>query len=111
MLSKSKRLTKAQFDEVWKNGRVSHSPIFVMRIQQNTVDTRCAAVVPQKIGKKASMRNTDRRKVYMQLHSLLPVTSVNFWAVLVTKKSLKDTKPSDLESDIKNLFVKSGILA
>ena len=110
MLSKSNRLSKLQFDEVFKKGRVFHSPIFVIRVLVGTTDTRFSAVMPNKIEKTAAGRNYSRRKTYIALRNISPLIKKSCNVILIAKKSVKNIEATELQNDIKGVFVKSTIL-
>lgn len=110
MLSKQNRLSKSQFDEVFKKGRVLHSPIFVMKVLFNTEDSRFSAVIPNKIEKTATGRNYSRRKIYNILRNIKPSVKKKCNIILITKKSIRPIDTNEITDDIRKLFVKGGIL-
>jgi len=110
MLSKSKRLTKIQFDEVFKKGRVQHSPLFVMRVIGDSKDVRLSAVSSKKVDNTAVKRNSTKRKIYKATSLMFGKVKKPVWAILFAKRSLKDSTVEEIEKDIQTVFVKSGIL-
>jgi ribonuclease P protein component len=110
MLSKSKRLSTKQFDEVFKKGRIYHSPLFVMRVLLGTKDTRFSAVSPNKANSSAVGRNTARRAIYRVLRGIKPQINNSVWVIIISKSNLLEKEDSDISNDLKSLFVKSHIL-
>lgn len=110
MLSKSNRLTKSQFDEVFKKGRVFHSPLFVMRVFFGVARSGFSIVIPVKIEKTASGRNFSKRVGYNILRLLGTKVKKGSGIILVAKKSMKNVDKEIIIEDMKNLFVKSSFL-
>jgi ribonuclease P protein component len=110
MLKKSSRLTKRQFDEIMKKGRVAHSSLFLMRFTDNNKDKRISAVAPLKVAKKAVERIRIRRKIYNALESVLKSVSAGTHAALFAKKDISLEDNESLASDIRQLFVKARVL-
>lgn len=69
MLPKKQRLTRNEFDQVFKDGKRLHTPIAQLIYKQS--DTfHASAVVGKKVYKKAVDRNTLRRRLYGLLYGL-----------------------------------------
>ena len=109
MLSKTKRLTTIEFDEVFKKGRVYHSTLFVTRILVGTPTTKISATIPNKQAKTAVLRNVNRRRIYAAVKILIPTTP-HFSAILIAKKTLKDVSLEEIQKDIETTFVKAGVM-
>lgn len=110
MLSKSHRLATADFDAVMNKGKVTHSPLFVMRHVSSANDTRVSAVVPKKVGKTAVIRSAMRRKIYDAV-AALPLSALKGSHCIVFAKSEAVTaERAALAEDARNLFVKAGLL-
>jgi ribonuclease P protein component len=76
MLPKKNRLTRAQFDHYFKNGRRHHSEICTL-IFHASPHFHTSVVVGKKVYKKAVDRNKLRRRVYALVRTyLLHKTSV-----------------------------------
>jgi ribonuclease P protein component len=112
MLKRSNRLSTKQFMEVMEKGRVTHSPLFIMRIlsKENLVmDVRIAAVAPKKVAPTAVLRNGIKRHIYEavqpMIHSIIPNTHIIIFAKTEAVKA--DFKA--IGADIKNLFSKAKI--
>lgn len=110
MLSKTKRLSKIQFDEVFQKGRVFHSPLFVVRVLFEQKDTRFSFVASKKTAKTAVERNASRRKIYNQIKKSITNKGLGAHFIFIAKKSLKAVAISEIEKEINNIFVKSGVL-
>lgn len=110
MLSKSKRLSKLQFDDVFKKGRVFHSPLFVIRVLSESKDIRFSAVSSKKVDNTAVKRNSSRRKIYNTTRVLSRNVTKPVWVLIFAKKSLKDIPQDEVVTDLKGVFVKSKIL-
>lgn len=110
MLPRSSRVTTKRFDAIMKEGRVMHSPLFILRVIKNTEKTRVAAVVPKKIAKTAVLRNKLRRFMYDSARPVIkevgtegPSGTHNFEAIIFAKQALAELKKSDL-SEIRERF-------
>ncbi len=98
-----------------EKGKIAHSSLFLARILGGQIDTRIAAVAPQKIFKKAVIRNKIRRSVYEVLRNIQKApnnpTMIKGVHVLVLAKSpLLKSDRTEIETDLKTLFVKAGIM-
>jgi ribonuclease P protein component len=99
MLKRSNRLSTKQFLEVMEKGRVTHSPLFVMRTlgtqvvsikedgvrskrpagragggskgENTRLDIRIAAVAPKKVAPTAVLRNSIKRHIYEAVQPLI----------------------------------------
>ncbi|MFA6315494.1 MAG: ribonuclease P protein component [Candidatus Paceibacterota bacterium] len=112
MLPRSQRLSVPQFNVVMKTGRVTHSSFFILRAyRDNGIEgSRIAAVVPVKVAKTAVLRNRFRRKIYEAIGPLYPALLTNIHGIVFAKSDLLKAKTVDLEKDIRDLFVKGGLL-
>ncbi len=63
MLAKKNRLTKKEFNELYKNGKKKHTKNFFI-IFENSEIKKISIVAPTKKFKKAFLRNRKRRKIY-----------------------------------------------
>ncbi len=111
MLNRASRLTTKQFNEVMKNGKVVHSTFFIGRIHTKADSKGLAAVAPVKIAKTAVLRNRTRRRIYTAVRPLFAEVSVNAQVLLMAKSSFIETSDTAaVRADLKNLFVKAGLL-
>lgn len=108
MLPRSQRLSVEQFNSVIEKGRVTHSPFFHMKHLVLNGKPRFSAVIPQKIAKKAVLRNKTRRKIYDSIKPLLPSVKEGIYAIVFAKSPALET--SDMDQSIEELFVKAGVM-
>lgn len=112
MLAKSQRLTKKEVDVVLAQGKITHSPLFLVRSANIPGQTaaKMSAVAPQKIFKTASARNNMRRKIYNAsraiISNLVSTASVAVFAKAPAANSDADT----LATGLKEVFVKAGLI-
>jgi ribonuclease P protein component len=64
MLKKKNRLTKKEFDLVFKNGKKKFSKNFMFIKLKNDEDLKISATISKKIYKTAVQRNKSRRIIY-----------------------------------------------
>lgn len=110
MEKKSRRLTAGQFKEVMEKGKISHSPLFLLRAMSGNRDERVAAVAPQKIFKSAVIRNKVRRRVYEAARETLSLIRPGVHMIVFAKSSVLTASSREMIADIRGLFVKAGIL-
>ena len=111
MLPSSQRLSAEQFELVMKGGRVSHSSLFLMRAMKAKGGKKgVAAVIPMKIGKTAVIRNKFRRKIYAATAKVFGKILPETQAIVFAKADLLKAKQADIETDVKELFVKARLL-
>jgi ribonuclease P protein component len=65
MLKKTNRLVKKNdFDAIFKHGKSVYSPVFLLRYRPNQLKySRLGVIVSNKVSKKATLRNTIKRKI------------------------------------------------
>jgi ribonuclease P protein component len=73
-------------------------------------DTRVAAAVPQKVTKIAAIRNKLRRKTYEGVRTFRTSIRPGTHAIVFAKPAAVNSKHADLVADVKDLFVKAGLL-
>jgi ribonuclease P protein component len=110
MLPRRERLSTEEFMEVMKNGRVFHSPLFLMRAIQNASSTKFAAVASKKVAKTAVLRNKIQRHIYISLQSLIKNVIPGTRAILFPKEAALSKDKSVMTEEIQRLFVKAGII-
>ena len=111
MLPSSRRLTTALFSKVMAGGKSLHSPFFVFRALKSEPSlTRFSVSVPKKVGKTAVLRNKVRRQVYSGLRTLLPQVKSNIQGVFIVKTAILDASYEEISAELRNFFVKSGLL-
>lgn len=110
MLPSSQRLSVEQFNDVMKRGKVSHSPLFIIRTVKVDGKTAISAVAPQKIAKKAVERNKIRRIMYETIMPLMKSVVTGYNIVIIAKDTAVNAKFNDLLDGMKEIFVKAGLL-
>lgn len=102
MLPKRRRLSAAEVREVLARGRGSRGKVLSLKFLPTTEPFACAAVVPKKVAKTATKRNTLRRALYRALSTLsLPPTG---HAILFMQTVPKENLSLVLIEDIKKLL-------
>ena len=116
MLCRTQRVTKRQFDEVMKKGRVVHSPLFLLRtfelgnLSKNPMPAKVASVAPVKIAKTAVARNKMRRKLYEAIKKISPIIKSSTTSIVFAKEPAMKAKGADIQAGVKEVFVKAGLL-
>ena len=110
MLPRSQRLSAEQFASVMKDGRVSHSSLFLLRAKSGTADTRVSTTVPTKIAKTAVQRNLFRRKLYEAVRLLVSDIIPHTHIAIIAKPHLFQVSQKDIEIEMKEVFVKAKLL-
>ena len=111
MLPRSQRLSVEQFNQVMEKGRITHSPLFIVRsVTVPDDDTGVSAVAPQKIFKKATQRTKLRRQIYEAIQPIFDLIKPHTHAVVFAKNVTDKAEFESLEKEIKEIFVKAGLL-
>ncbi|MBU6426657.1 ribonuclease P protein component [Patescibacteria group bacterium] len=100
MLKKSRRLVTKQFNEVMAKGRVSRTPLFVVRTLGGFKDTRLAAVMPQKIAKKAVIRNMAKRTIYQAVESIFDKIRNGTHALIIAKTDISSADIMEVSAEL-----------
>lgn len=106
MFSKSYRLSREDVSNVIKSGRVSHTPLFSIRILKNdTPHFKCAFVISKKELRLSVDRNMAKRKARMALREISTHLSPIYFVVFPKKNILKaDFK--DVVEEYRKVFTK-----
>lgn len=112
MLRQSQRLSGNQVTGVMKDGRVFHSPFFILRAldEKKQSQSRLVGVVPVKIGKTSVIRHLVRRRIYEAVRPFMKNIKSGQLIVLFAKAPTLKMKPAQMQQDIEALFVKAGLL-
>ncbi len=97
MLSKTERLSRANFDAHFKRGKRIHSPYFTVVVSPSP-HFHGSVVVSKKVSKRAPTRNTIRRRIYAQLQQVKTNHTLTTVFIVVVKPlytSLSRTKAKD----------------
>lgn len=112
MLPKKKRVTKALFQTIMKEGRMLSGPFFVFRYLYPQVriggkDVHLAIVAPKSIAKKAILRNKLRRKAYNIVHNI-DISSGS--GIFFYKKPATLASTDELRGEMISLLKKAKLL-
>lgn len=110
MLPKTKRLTTKSVDLVMEKGRMTHSPLFVIKSISTQETSRFSVSVPKKVAKTATQRNKIRRQIYSALRKIDNRIKPGLSGVIVAKSGIDKLSFISLELEISAVFVKSGFL-
>ena len=114
MLSSSQRLSVEQFNLVMKNGKVTHSPFFMIRFlgvdHNKTKKTKISAVASQKFAKTAYKRNKIRRQIYESVKSFYQSIKPNLYIIIFSKSPVTGLKFDNISKNLNAVFVKSKLL-
>lgn len=104
MLPKKNRVSSKEIQQIFKFGKILHSPIFIFRYfkNENIKNNKISFIVPKTISKSAVKRNLLRRKGYIiikKLFNLIPHPTIG---VFVFKKQ----NTENIENEIKNIIKK-----
>lgn len=122
MLPRSQKLSVEQLNLVMEKGRITHSPLFIVRsMQADTAaekngqggrgqQARISAVAPQKIYKKAVQRTKLRRQIYEAVRSIYPAVKPQTFTAIFAKAGVGQADFATLARGISEIFVKAGLL-
>jgi ribonuclease P protein component len=110
MLPKARRIPKADFLGILKQGKRLNSPHFLLYMAQNKdkIPTRVSFSVSKKVAKNAVDRNTLRRRGYSAIKSFLNGVKGGYFLYFSFKS--KDVSFEQINKEIKELLSASGVL-
>ncbi len=111
MFPRNKRIGKTLFPNVFRQGRIFSSPTFSLRVRKNENKNTFAVVVPESVSPLATRRNVLKRRGYVVLRKIDKKITPPVSVILLFKKGSEKMTFSKLESEIKDLCKKSGILS
>ncbi len=90
MFSKQKRLSGRDITRLFKDGKTSGTPFFVVRHLEEGTVTRFAVISPKTIAKTAVLRSSSRRKWYASLRDALKNKAIlpGMYALVLKKEAL-----------------------
>ena len=115
MLKKENRLTKKEFDEVFKKGKKKFSKNFIFIKLDDNKKIKISTTISKKIYKTAIQRNKSRRIIYKILQEnwekisekngekeeqSQTLSSKIFWAILIATKPILEIDKKELEKEI-----------
>ncbi|MFA6397863.1 MAG: ribonuclease P protein component [Candidatus Paceibacterota bacterium] len=110
MLPKEKRVPRATFSEVFKKGKIIHSPFLTLRfIKKEPENSRFSFVISSSVSKRAVDRNYLKRIGYNIIQNNLKTIKNSYICTFFFKKEGKNLKFKELEKEINFLLNKAGI--
>ncbi|MDD2935226.1 MAG: ribonuclease P protein component [Candidatus Pacebacteria bacterium] len=105
MLNKKNRLTKEEFDIVFKNGFSKSSEYFHIKIlETKNSDKKFGVAVSKKIIKGAIKRHLLKRRVYSIIRNSLENIPNGVFIIFFLKKEGSSINFKETEKDIKNII-------
>jgi len=105
------RLKKADFDNIFKNGKGRAGNFIFLKYRKNNLNLfRVGFVVGIKISKKANIRNRIKRRLKDIVRKILADTVPKFDIIIVAKPKIIDKKYKEIKDELKFLFEESKIL-
>ena len=99
--------------EVMEKGRVTHSPLFIIRAIVTGEDVHIAAVAPKKVAPTAVLRNSIKRHIYEAVQPLIASVTTSagqgIHIIIFAKTEAVKADFKAIGADIKNLFMKAKI--
>ena len=103
MLKKKERLTKAEFDRNYKEGKRHNSPLLTL-VHAPTKDFHGAVVVGKKVHKKAVARNRLRRQLYNLLYRLSRAKNLIGTFIVLTKPKAREADFPTLKQELEQVM-------
>ena len=102
---------KKDFERVAKIGQPFFAPELGFKITKNNLGkNRYGIVIPTVIDKRATVRNTIRRRIKEVARLADPNLKQGFDLMFLVRESVKDLKYQEIEGKLVVLFKKAGIL-
>ena len=116
MLPAQHRLRKkADHNRVFKKGRRSLCPFFVLLAVKREVDkdapTRFSFVVSKKVDKRAPVRNRVRRVLRESVKTVLTEVKPGYDCIVIARNATIGKKVPDVSPTLREIFEKAGILS
>ncbi len=103
MISKKQRVSHKEVELLFKQGKRLGTPFFNVRYRLDTEVVKCAVIVPKSISKKATTRNSIRRRWYGTLDLFLSKITKGIYVFTLTKEGAV-LVPSDRQATFENFF-------
>lgn len=105
MLSKSHRLTKKEFQDVYKK-RVFFTPFFVVHalFPAPTPITKFSVVISKKNAKEAVLRNSIKRKYYRALVPVIKNIQDSTWCIVFVNKQGMELDDQKLSEELNKII-------
>ena len=110
MLPKKFRFSKKEGEDIFRKGKLFHSPNFVVRVARNELDfSRFCFVVSRKDEKKATRRNWLKRRIYGIIRNRTRDVNKGFDFLIIKRKNHPLTKDyRELEAELLGLLIRAG---
>jgi len=102
MLAKQNRLTKAEYNEVFKRAKVTNSSSFLVRRANVTGRIAFSVVIPKKVYPLSTDRNELRRSIYDSIGKRMPKYKVD--CIFIAKPEIKAKKKEEIDSEVSKLL-------
>lgn len=108
MLAKNKRLKKNKdFDSVFKEGKSAYGGFLGVKIKKNDLEiSRFGLLLGIKVSKLAAIRNLYKRRIKAVLQQTVSNTKNGYDLVIIVLPTIKNKTYQEIETEIKNLFIK-----
>jgi len=102
MLKKNHRLKRIYFEEIFKSGKILHSPNFIIRVlpAKSWDDVAFSVVVSKKVVQRAVLRNSNKRRVYNSLKIALESLEKPYKGAIVLKKDIRNISPKSISDEL-----------
>ncbi len=111
MLPSSRRVSRILFEKVMREGRVHHASSFSLRIGLHANQpSRFSFVVSKKIDKRATKRNSLRRKGYNAVSKVLEFAKPGFAILVFMKKGAEVLSQDTLTAELRDVLSKAGVI-
>jgi ribonuclease P protein component len=113
MLSKSRRISKADFPYILAQGRrfnSEHLLLYSAPMKNTAEPSRFSFSISKKVAAKASDRNRQRRRGYASLHNLLPFLKTGSFSFFSFKKGGHAIPAAVIGSEARKLLLEAGVL-
>lgn len=110
MLPKKNRLKKKDFEKVFKTGRgLKEDFLFLKTVKNNLKESRFGFIIPQKISKKAALRNKIKRRLRELVRIKLPKIKKGVDVILVANPGLEVKDFWEIEDILNKIFKKAKL--
>ncbi|MEX2514570.1 MAG: ribonuclease P protein component [Candidatus Paceibacterota bacterium] len=104
MLEKKQRLTKEEFDLVYKNGKNVKSTVGYFKMLKNNDDKRVSCTTSRRDTKYSAHRNRIRRRGYGTIEKYFSDIPDGFWIIWFLPAEATDADSSLLDSSVKKMI-------
>lgn len=105
---------KTELKTIKEKGFLIQGKLFGLLVHYQTEKnqpSRFGFIVSTRVHKKAVKRNRARRLLSEAISSFLPKTKKSFDVVVLAKRKIIDADLKEIEREIKELFIKAGMVS